>query len=90
MNVGAEWYLHTIYTVRSSSRKVRRHSVARRAVAEDLAIGLGFNRGTNMHPIQLKQESTTDAHASVGQSSTSWIIAAVLGAILLGTFGFIN
>ena len=90
MNVGAEWYLHTIYTVRSSSRKVRRHSVARRAVAEDLSIGVGFNRGTNMHPIQLMEESTLEALGSVGQSSTSWIIAAILGAVLLGTFDILQ
>lgn len=42
-----------------------------------------------MHPIQLMEESTLEALGSVGQSSTSWIIAAILGAVLLGILVFI-
>ena len=89
VNVGAEWYLHTIYTVRSSSKKVRRHVIARRAVSEQVgSIGMAFNRGTNMHPIQLLDEATGANTILAAESSTSWILAAILGAVLLGIFNF--
>merc|ERR1711924_284417 len=97
VNMGAEWYLHTIYTVRSSSKKVRRHAVIhqerareRRAVSEQVgAIGTAFNRGKNMHPIQLLDESEVKNMILAGESSTSWLLAAILGAVLLGLLVFI-
>lgn len=84
MNVGAEWYLHTIYTVRSSTRKVRRHTMVRRAAntAQDM-IGPNYNRGTNMHLIPLTEEAEIDELEQL-QAGTSWIIAAILGAVLIG------
>ena len=87
VNVGAEWYLHTIYTVRSSTRKVRRHTMVRRAAntAQDL-IGPNYNRGTNMHLIPLTEEAEIDELEQL-QAGTSWIIAAILGAVLIGEFG---
>lgn len=87
MNVGAEWYLHTIYTVRSSTRRLKRHSMVRRAAessdeSSDL-IGSNFNRGTNMHVIPMETNSV-DEHLVISTGSSSWIIAAILGAVLIG------
>jgi len=56
----------------------------RRAAADEAQIGIGFNRGTNMHPIQLLEEATVDSLKNVGEASTSWIVAALLGSVLIG------
>lgn len=58
--------------------------MVRRAAAEDISIGIGFNRGTNMHPISLMADAVVDPLRVVGEASFSWIIAAVLGACLIG------
>ena len=61
--------------------------IARRAVSEQVgSIGMAFNRGTNMHPIQLLDEATGANTILAAESSTSWILAAILGAVLLGIF----
>ena len=84
VNVGAEWYLHTIYTVRSSTRKVRRHTMVRRAAESDefSSVGASFNRGTNMHQIPLTEE-TEQLIDTLQSNTSSWIVAAALGVILI-------
>ena len=59
----------------------------REAAAEQ--IGIGFNRGTNMHPISLKQDTITNPLKIAGEASTSWVIAAVVGAMMLGKSRFV-
>ena len=39
-----------------------------------------------MHPIQLLDEATGANTILAAESSTSWILAAILGAVLLGIF----
>ena len=53
--------------------------------AQDL-IGPNYNRGTNMHLIPLTEEAEIDELEQL-QAGTSWIIAAILGAVLIGEFG---
>lgn len=74
--------MHTIYTVRSSTRKVRRHTMVRRASGDEFALGPSFNRGTNMHQIPLTEKSMEELEA-LSTSGSSWIVAAVLGAVLI-------
>lgn len=82
-SVGSEWYLHTIYTVRSSARQMfRRHAVSRRSANSE--IGPGFDRGTNMHMIPMVKESKNELFVQAKNSSISSMIAAICGAILLG------
>lgn len=50
--------------------------------AQDL-IGPNYNRGTNMHLIPLTEEAEIDELEQL-QAGTSWIIAAILGAVLIG------
>ena len=50
--------------------------------AQDM-IGPNYNRGTNMHLIPLTEETEADELEQL-KAGTSWIIAAVLGAILIG------
>ena len=52
--------------------------------AQDL-IGPNYNRGTNMHLIPLTEEAEIDELEQL-QAGTSWIIAAILGAVLIGKF----
>lgn len=79
VNVGAEWYLHTIYTVRSSTKRVRRHSIVRRAAAED--IGVGFDRGTNMMPIRLMSDEAFE-EIEAEKAQFSWMIILVVAGVL--------
>ena len=46
-------------------------------------IGPNYNRGTNMHLIPLTEEAEIDELEQL-QAGTSWIIAAILGAVLIG------
>ena len=50
--------------------------------AQDM-IGPNYNRGTNMHLIPLTEEAEIDELEQL-QAGTSWIIAAILGAVLIG------
>ena len=50
--------------------------------AQDL-IGPNYNRGTNMHLIPLTEKAEIDELEQL-QAGTSWIIAAILGAVLIG------
>ncbi|CBY08706.1 unnamed protein product [Oikopleura dioica] len=84
VNVGAEWYLHTIYTVRSSTKRVRRHSIVRRAAAED--IGVGFDRGTNMMPIRLMSDEAFEEMEAENAQFNWMIILAVAGVLFIALF----
>ena len=81
VNVGAEWYLHTIYTVRSSTKRVRRHSIVRRAASPE-DIGIGFDRGTNMMPIRLMSEEAFE-EMEAQKAQFNWMIILAVGGVLL-------
>ena len=63
--------------------------MVRRAAAsnENDFIGSSFNRGTNMHVIPMETQSA-DEQLAIATGSSSWIVAAVLGAILIGEIHF--
>ena len=53
-------------------------------------IGAGFDRGTNMHPISLVKDQQINffAKENIQKSNLSWVIAAIVGACLIGKKNF--